>query len=256
MQTKALVLTGYGINCEQETKNAIEKTGGTADIVHLNELFENKKLLESYNLLVLPGGFAHGDDLGSAKVLANKFKFKLKDELLEFIRQGKLVIGICNGFQALVKMGLLPVPDFEQRVSITINASCKFEDRWVWLKANPASPCIFTKGMSYVALPVRHGEGRFVPRNDDELKAITDKNLFAMQYVDSKGQLAGYPHNPNGSVMNIAALCDETGRIFGIMSHPEAFREVYNCPYWKNGSIKEAQGLQFFKNAVDYLAAK
>lgn len=254
MQTKTLVLTGYGINCEQETKNSIEKVGGAATIVHMNELFENKKMLQGYNLLVLPGGFSFGDDIGSAKVWANKMKFKIKDELLEFIKNGNLVFGICNGFQALVKMGLLPVPDFEQRVTLTINASTKFEDRWVWLKANPNSPCIFTKGLDYITLPVRHGEGRLLPKNEDELNAITAKNLYALQYVDSRGKLAGYPWNPNGSIMNIAGICDESGRIFGLMPHPEAFREIYNCPYWKNKGVKEPQGLRIFKNAVDYFA--
>lgn len=256
MQTNALVLTGYGINCEQETKNVIEKVGGSAEIVHINELFEKTKSLSSYNLLVFPGGFAHGDDLGSGKVLANKFKFKLKNELLEFIKQGKLVMGICNGFQALVKLGLLPIPDFEQRVTLTVNASTKFEDRWVWLKTNPVSPCIFTKGLEYITLPVRHGEGRFLPKNENELDYITEKNLFAFQYVDSKGQLAGYPWNPNGAVMNIAGICDESGRIFGMMPHPEAFQEIYNCPYWKSANIKEAQGLRIFRNAVNYLASQ
>lgn len=256
MQTKALVLTGYGINCEQETKNAIEKVGGNAEIIHINMLFDREKSLSDYNFLVFPGGFAHGDDLGSGKVLANKFKFKLKDELLEFIKQKKLVMGICNGFQALVKLGILPIPDFEQRVTLTINTSTKYEDRWVWLKANPASPCIFTKGLGYFTLPVRHGEGRFLPRNDEELKNLVDKNLHALQYVDTRGQFAGYPWNPNGSVMNIAAICDESGKVFGIMPHPEAFREIYNCPYWKSANIKEAQGLRIFKNAVDYLASQ
>ncbi len=256
MQTKALVLTGYGINCEEETKNSIEKVGASAEIIHMNELFERKKSLNDYNFLVFPGGFAHGDDLGSGKVIANKFKFKLKDELLDFINRGNLVLGICNGFQALVKLGILPIPDFLQRVTLTINTSNKYEDRWVWLKANQASPCIFTNGLTYLTLPVRHGEGRFIPENDDELNYITSKNLHVFQYVDSKGQLAGYPWNPNGSVINIAGVCDESGRIFGMMPHPEAFREIFNCPYWKDGVVKEAQGLRIFKNAVDYLATR
>jgi phosphoribosylformylglycinamidine synthase len=253
MQTKALVLTGYGINCEQETKNAIEKVGGSAKIVHINELLENKTLLEEYNFFVFPGGFSFGDDIGSGKVLANKMKFRMKDELLSFIKNGGLILGICNGFQVLVKLGLLPVPDFNQRVTLTVNESGKFEDRWVWLKANSASPCIFTRGLQYTTLPVRHGEGRFLVKNEEELKRIKEKNLYVLQYVDRRGQLAGYPWNPNGSIMNIAGICDETGRIFGLMPHPEAFREVYNCPYWKNMNVKEAHGLKIFKNAVDYL---
>ncbi|HIH22158.1 TPA: phosphoribosylformylglycinamidine synthase subunit PurQ [Candidatus Micrarchaeota archaeon] len=253
MQCRALVLSGFGINCEDECKFVIEKTGGAAEIVHINELIEEPSIFEQYNFLVFPGGFAHGDDLGSGKVLANKMKYKLREPLSQFINSGKLVIGICNGFQVLVKMGLLPVPDFEQRITLTVNDSGKYEDRWVRLKINKQSPCVFTRGMEFLDVPVRHGEGKLIPKDDGELRFITDNNLHAVQYVNMKGELAGYPYNPNGSALNIAGICDKTGRVFGMMPHPEAFNSITNHPAWPFGIIKEAQGLRIFRNAVEYL---
>ncbi len=249
---KALVLTGYGINCEHESKYAFEKSGGDADIVHVNKVIENAKILEDYNLLLFPGGFSFGDDLGSGKVFANKLRYRLYDPIKEFVNSKKLVVGVCNGFQVLVKLGVLPVPDFQQRVTLTANDSGKFEDRWVFLKINQRSPCLFTTGIDYMLLPVRHGEGKFIAP-ESELNKIKEKNLVALEYVDRQGKPAGYPYNPNGSVDNIAGICDESGGIFGLMPHPEAFNMPQNCPYWPLGGVKEAMGLKVFKNAVKYL---
>ncbi len=256
MQTRALILSGYGLNCENETRYAVETAGGKADVIHINSVIANPSIFDNYNLFIIGGGFAHGDDLGSAKVLANKMKFKLTEPIEQFVRDGKLIMGICNGFQALVKLGLLPVPDFSQRVTLTVNDSGKFEDRWVNLKINQSSPCIFTKGMDYVQLPVRHGEGKLISKDEAEFKFIMENNLHTMQYVNERGELAGYPYNPNGAVANIASLCDKTGRIFGTMPHPEAFNHVTNHPYWPFGLVKEPMGVRFFKNAVDYLYSK
>ncbi len=252
MQLKTLVLSGYGINCEAESKYCVENAGGVADIVHVNRLVENPKMLESYNMLFIPGGFSFGDDLGSGKVLANRIKFRIADSLLDFAKQGKLVLGVCNGFQVLVKMGLLPEPDFHQRVTLTFNDSGHFEDRWVALKANERSPCVFTKGLKTILLPVRHGEGKFVAESSETLRSLVDNEQVCLQYVDEKGGLGGYPYNPNGSQLNIAGICDKSGRIFGTMPHPEAFNTVQNCPYWSTGFIKEAQGLRVFRNAAEY----
>ncbi len=256
MKLRALVLTGYGINCEQESRHAIEKSGGEATITHLNKVIGNPSLLEDYNMLFIPGGFSFGDSLGSGKVFSNKMKFRLEYPLQEFVKSGKLVMGVCNGFQVLIKMGLLPVPDFRQRVTMVGNDSGKFEDRWVLLKANRESPCIFTKGTEHMFLPVRHGEGKFVPSDDAALNELKRDNLIVFQYIDGEERLAGYPYNPNGSVENIAAICDKTGRIFGIMPHPEAFHMIENCPYWTKGKIREAQGLKIFRNAVEYIREK
>ncbi len=252
MTLNALVLYGYGINTEHESKYSIEKSGGKADIVHLNKILETPKILENYNMLMVPGGFAFGDDLGSGKVFGNKMKYHLSEQLSEFITAGKLIMGVCNGFQIVVKMGLLPKPDFKQRVSLTTNDSGHYEDRWVILKTNKDSPCVFTKDLDYMFVPVRHGEGKFIPKDEQTLKELKEKNQVVFQYVDENGTLAGFPHNPNGSVDNIAGICDESGRIFGMMPHPEAFNIPENSPYWVKGAVKEPLGLRLFKNAVDY----
>lgn len=254
MELHALILSGFGFNCDQESKHVVEKAGGKADLVHINDVIAQPTMLQDYNLLFFQGGFSFGDDLGAGKVVANKFRYKLGDHLLDFIKQNKLVLGVCNGFQVLVKLGLLPVPDYTPRVTIAVNSSGKFEDRWVYLKANKQSPCIFTKNMDLLMLPVRHAEGRVLPENKQELEFITQNNLHVLQYVDPKGTLASYPYNPNGSVFNIAGLCDQSGRVLGLMPHPEAFHSIENNPLWSSGQIKEAQGLHFFKNAVNYLA--
>ncbi len=256
MPLKALVLYGYGINCENESKYAIEKSGGKADILHLNAVLEKPKVLEDYNMLMIPGGFSFGDDLGSGKVFGNKMKFHLRDQLSDFIKSGKLVLGICNGFQVMVKMGLLPAPDYRQRVSLTTNDSGHYEDRWVILKANRESPCMFTKGLDYILVPVRHGEGKFIPADNSVLEDLRKNNQLVFQYVDDKGNLAGFPWNPNGSVDNVAGICDRTGRVFGMMPHPEAFNIVENCPYWIKGTVKEPLGLRLFRNAVEFMANK
>ena len=253
MRAKALVLSGYGINCENETKHSIEKVGGEADIIHVNELIEKPFLLDDYNFFIVPGGFTFGDDIGSGKVMANKLNYKLKENLKQFITDGKLILGVCNGFQVLTKLGVLPMPDFTQRVTLTVNESGRFEDRWVFLKINKSSPCIFTKDIEYMMLPIRHGEGRFVPNDEPIFEDLVKNNLHVAQYMGPGGKLSGYPYNPNGSVFNIAGICDGTGKIFGLMPHPEAFNIPQNCPYWTSEKITEGQGLKIFKNAVDYL---
>ncbi|MFN7991550.1 MAG: phosphoribosylformylglycinamidine synthase I [Candidatus Micrarchaeia archaeon] len=252
MGLKALVLYGYGINCENESRYAIEKSGGSADIVHLNTVLDDPKMLERYNMLMIPGGFSFGDDLGSGKVFGNKMRFRLHDQLDEFIKAKKLMLGICNGFQIMVKMGLLPEPDFQQKVSLTNNDSGHYEDRWVILKAEKGSPCIFTRDLDFLLVPVRHGEGKFIPRDDAMLRDLEANKQIVFRYVDENGTLAGFPYNPNGSVGNVAGICDRSGRIFGMMPHPEAFNIVENCPYWLKGVVKEPLGLRIFRNAARY----
>ncbi len=258
-KAKAAVLTGYGINADYELEHALAASGAEAKRLHINELINNPALLDDYNLLAFPGGFSYGDDLGSGKVVANKFRFKLKDKVMDFVKQGKLVIGICNGFQVIAKMGLLPYNDFEQKVTLTFNDSGKFEDRWVYVKINCRSPCVFTKGIDGLMLPVRHGEGKFVAPGS-VLKDLSDKSMIAMQYVNEKDEFAGYPYNPNGSVLNIAGICNEQGNVFGLMPHPEAYNIMANNPYWPNvkDRIKDwkGSGMKIFENAVAYLNEK
>jgi phosphoribosylformylglycinamidine synthase subunit PurQ / glutaminase len=255
-KAKAAVLCGYGINCEYETEYALRASGAEAQRVHVHDLIANPKMLEDFNLLAFPGGFSYGDDLGSGKVLANKMRFRMKEQMQEFVRQGKLVIGICNGFQMVAKMGLLPYNDFAQGATLMANDSGKFEDRWVYLKINQKSPCVFTRGISGLMLPVRHGEGKFLA-SAPVLRDIAAKNMIAMQYVNEKDELAGYPYNPNGSPMNIAGICNEQGNVFGLMPHPEAYSAMVNNPFWPSvkDRIKDwkGSGMKVFENAVSYL---
>ncbi|MDD5472529.1 MAG: phosphoribosylformylglycinamidine synthase I [Candidatus Methanoperedens sp.] len=256
MTSKVLVLTGYGINCDIETQHAFKIVGADAERVHLTDLISGDKKLADFHILALPGGFSFGDDIASGKVLANMIKYNLGEDIREFINAGKLIIGICNGFQAMVKMGLLPAFDGDyatQDVTLTFNDSGRFEDRWVHLKSNKSSKCIFTKGIENIYLPVRHGEGKFVAKNPQVLARLKKNNHIVFQYVNNEGKFAGYPHNPNGSVENIAAICDVTGRVFGMMPHPEAFQHRTNHPAWTREELpEEGAGVAIFRNAVEY----
>lgn len=257
MTPKVLVLTGYGINCDIETQHAFRIAGADAERVHLTDLINGTRQLSEFHILALPGGFSFGDDIASGKVLANMIKYNLREQVQDFIGEGKLIIGICNGFQAMVKMGLLPGFDgdyTEQEVTLTFNDSGRFEDRWVHLRANQMSKCVFTKGIESIYLPVRHGEGKFVVKNPGVLSRLKKDNNIVFQYTDGKGDLAGYPHNPNGSVDNIAGICDGTGRVFGMMPHPEAYQHRTNHPGWTREELpEEGAGVAIFRNAVEYV---
>ncbi len=271
---RALVVTGFGINCEEETAAAYRLAGAQARIAHLNDLFLEKLWLHDYQILHFPGGFSFGDDLGSGKVLANKMRYKrLKggelffDHLERFLADGNYILGICNGFQALVKMGLLPniAGSFEQEVTLTRNNSAKFEDRWVTCRARPdATP--FLKGIELIDLPVRHGEGKLVLRDAAVQAAVLEQGLNCLTYVDQAGEATeDYPANPNGSALCCAGLTDPSGHVFGLMPHPEAFLSIYNHPDWprkvREGGTRapadeSGQGLQIFRNIVDHVAGK
>ncbi|MCZ7358226.1 MAG: phosphoribosylformylglycinamidine synthase I [Candidatus Methanoperedens sp.] len=256
MTPKVLVLTGYGINCDMELAHAFRLAGADAERVHLSDLINGSKELSDFHILALPGGFSFGDDIASGKVLANMIKYNLGEQLGQFIDSGKLIIGICNGFQAMVKMGLLPAFDGDyvtQDVTLTFNDSGRFEDRWVHLKGNPEAKCVFTKGVGNIYLPVRHGEGKFIVKSPQVLARLRKNSHVVLQYVDREGNFAGYPHNPNGSVDSIAAICDETGRVFGMMPHPEAFTHRTNHPSWTREELpEEGAGVAIFRNAVEY----
>ncbi len=266
-KVKAIVLTGNGTNCEMEMAHACELAGAdVVDIVHISELLFGEKRLANYSFLNLPGGFLDGDDLGSAKAGANRFLHAriaganemLIEDLLKFIADGKLVLGVCNGFQLMVKLGLLPALDgnfTKQSSTLTFNDSGRFEDRWVYLKANAQSPCVFTKGIDVAYYPVRHGEGKFVPESQDILEEIKKKNLVALQYSTAEGALTmDYPANPNGSTSAIAGLCNESGRLFGLMPHPEAYLHRTNHPRWTREDLpEEGEGIAIFRNAFDFI---
>lgn len=257
----ALVLTGYGINCDYETADAFSRAGATASRVHLNDVIANSAMLRDYQILAVPGGFSFGDDVASGKILANRLRYKLGDALKQFVADGKLVIGICNGFQVLVKMGMLPMldGDFQQEVTLTHNDSGRFEDRWVNLQATQNTHCVWVKGLDRLELPIRHGEGKFIPRDGSVLDTLRNRGMIALRYCRADGSAAQgqFPENPNGSIDDVAGICDTTGRVFGLMPHPEAHTERTHHPRWtREDRPEEGIGLRVFRNAVEYLASK
>lgn len=281
-QVNALVITGYGTNSHVETAHAARLGGADrADVIHFSDIVAADVRLEDYEFLVFPGGFLDGDDLGAAQAAAQRWLHltdrsghPLLDSLAAFIDAGGLVLGICNGFQLLVKLGVLPGlpredagPDmpagrtgaarFERQVSLSHNVSARFEDRWVRLAPNPSSPCVFTRGLDPdvgLAMPVRHGEGRLVTRDGATLRRLVEANLVALSYADPQSGLPteAYPANPNGSPLGIAGITDPSGHVLGLMPHPEAFHHPTNHPGWTRGE-KAVPGTALFRNAVDYL---
>ncbi len=241
---------------------AFALAGAEVERVHVNQLITGARNLKDYHILALPGGFSFGDDIGAGKVLATKFKYNLQESLQQFIADGKLIIGICNGFQVMVKLGILPGMNGDyrsQQVTLTFNDSSRFEDRWVYLDMLP-SKCVFTRDIERIYLPVRHGEGKFIPKDKTILQKLYQNNQIVAKYVDPAGnQNPVFPWNPNGSVDSIAAICDATGRIFGMMPHPEAHLSATNNPSWArtkaagNALPAAGMGLQIFQNAVKYV---
>ena len=266
MKTKAIVITGNGTNCETEAAHACSLGGfDEVRIAHISELLAGDVRLEEFHFLNLTGGFLDGDDLGSAKAQANRLKFAkvdeleehLIDQLLRFVKDGKPILGVCNGFQLMVKMGLLPAFDgnyLRQEATLTFNDCGRFQDRWVYLKTNPDSPSIFTRGIEKgVYFPIRHGEGKFVASSPTVLKMLEERNLAVLKYSvpDYSSSTMEFPLNPNGSENAIAGICDETGRLMGLMPHPEAFTHFTNHPRWTREDLAEdGEGLILFKNAA------
>lgn len=265
MAVTTLVITGYGTNCEVECAHAAKLAGvDSVEIVHFSDIVHGRTLLGNCNFIIFPGGFLDGDDLGAAQAAAQRWKHTtpvtgapLVEQLLEFIENGGLILGICNGFQLLVKLGLLPALDgayLERQVSLAHNASARYEDRWCHLTVNEKSPCIYTKGLKSLYIPVRHGEGNLVPKDQATLLRLQEENLIVAQYAhpESGAPTQEYPYNPNGSPLGIAGLCDPTGRIFGLMPHPEAYNHPTNHPGWTRGE-GSSLGITIFENAVTYL---
>ncbi len=255
---RTIVLRAAGSNCDVETAFAFESVGASAELVHINRLVRGEVRLADYDILAIPGGFTYGDDISAGKILANELRYKLADQVERFHQDGKLILGICNGFQVLVKSGLLPsghIRDGKQRVTLTANDSGKFEDRWVYLEPNPASPCVFTRGIEgKITLPVAHAEGKFVPADDSVLHELQRNGQIVFRYVGPNGEPPAYPWNPNGSVDNVAALCDPTGRILGMMPHPERHFDPTHYPRWtREGLLPEGHGVAIFRNAVEYV---
>lgn len=263
-EVHALVVTGNGTNCHKESAYALEQAGAKAEVAFFSDLTAGRVSLDDYRFLLFPGGFLDGDDLGAAQAAALRWKFAttkdgapLLDQLKAFLDKGGLVLGICNGFQLLVKLGLLPALDgeyFSRQATLSLNDSGRFEDRWVHLKADPESPCVFTKGLDRLEMPVRHGEGKLYCKDEGVLSALRERHLAPLHYIDPENGEAAqdYPANPNGSPFGIAALTDPTGRIMGLMPHPEAYNHRTNHPRWTRGE-DSVLGTVLLKNGVDYL---
>ncbi|MDD5746557.1 MAG: phosphoribosylformylglycinamidine synthase I [Candidatus Omnitrophica bacterium] len=253
---KALIIRTAGTNCDQETKVALELLRVRVTMMHVNELIKGGDRIDRYQIVAFPGGFTYGDDIAAGKILANELKMKLGDELQKFLARNGLMIGICNGFQVLVKMGILPGnKDWRQEATLSCNDSGKFEDRWVYLTKPAATCCVWTRGIDKVIyLPVAHGEGKFITKDPGTGQRLRDNGQVVFQYCDKNGNDAGYPANPNGSVGAIAGICDTTGRIFGLMPHPErcVFRTQH--PRWtREKPTLVPDGLAIFRSAVDFL---
>lgn len=253
---KVLILRTAGTNCDYETRYAFEKAGAKVDVVHINTLLANRELLKGYQILTLPGGFTYGDDVSAGKILANQIKYNLEEDIKTFITEKKLILGICNGFQALTKVGLLPAMNkHQQEATLTFNDSNKFEDRWIYLKVcSNKSAFIKDTDIASIYLPIAHGEGKFVTKDETVLNRITTNHQVVFKYVNERGEESGYPWNPAGSIQNIAGICDPTGQILGMMPHPERYVEPTQHPRWTRNGLKEwGDGFFVFKNAVQYV---
>jgi len=245
-KVKVLVLRGPGTNCDVETMFAFEQAGAAVSRVHVNRFVRGHERLSDYQIMVVPGGFTYGDDIAAGKVLANELRAGLGEDVRRFVDGGGLILGICNGFQVLVKAGILSVNGGSTAVTLANNDSGRFECRWVHMTVNPKSPCIFTRGIERIYLPVAHAEGKVVAAGD-----VPPSNVV-LYYADEHGNRgAGYPYNPNGSVADIAGMCDDTGRVFALMPHPERFIRGTQHPQWtRRGGGERGDGLRIFENAV------
>jgi phosphoribosylformylglycinamidine synthase len=250
---RVLILRAPGANCDEETQFAFTQAGAFAERVHINRLREEPALLHRYQILVVPGGFTYGDDVAAGKILANQLTHFLGETLRRFRDAEKLILGICNGFQALLKAGLIIPPDQDGPLAtLTNNTSGKFEDRWIYLQAKPEK-CLFLKGCDRLHLPVAHGEGRLIVREPWILQGLDQAGQVVLRFVDAEGNPGEYPVNPNGSEDGVAGLCDASGRVLGLMPHPERHVLPTQHPRWtREGLAEEGDGLRLFRNAVEY----
>src|SRR5262245_40081917 len=250
---RVLILRSPGANCDAETQFAFEQAGAQAERVHINRLREEPGLLKKYQVLAIPGGFTYGDDVAAGKILGNQLRHFLGDALRSFRDAEKLVLGICNGFQALLKAGLIVLPDEDGPVAtLAQNQAGKFEDRWIRLRAHP-DRCPFLKDYDELELPVAHGEGRLIVREEWILQGLKQSGQVVLSYIGPDGGPPAYPHTPSGSQENVAGLCDVSGRVLGLMPHPERHVLPTQHPRWtRRGLADEGDGLRLFRNAVQF----
>lgn len=265
-KVNVMVLRTAGTNCDQETGFAFESCGAKVDFVHINRLIKKEISLQDYHILAIPGGFSYGDDIISGRILANELRYKLGEDIKKFIRARKLIIGICNGFQVLVRAGILPGGlgkdqgkdiDLRQTATLTYNDSGRFEDRWIHLRLDGRS--VWTEGIDKIIyLPVAHGEGKFMVPDEALLKQLQDNQQIIFRYTAADGPAPQYPENPNGSMDHIAGITDRTGRILGLMPHPERHFLFQQHPFWTR-LLKKAgrgEGARIFENGVRYVKEK
>jgi phosphoribosylformylglycinamidine synthase subunit PurQ / glutaminase len=267
MRPKVLILRAPGTNCDEESAHAFALAGGVPERWHINQLLEKPARVADFQILCIPGGFSFGDDIAAGRILGNQLQHHLADAMEEFRTAGKLIIGICNGFQILLKTNLLAPPDANgPTATLTLNESGRFEARWVRLEIEPAN-CVFLQGIRAMELPVAHAEGRFVVRDSNVFAEMEKNGRFVMRYArapDSKARNSQppapspqspvpYPANPNGAIGNVAGICDPTGRVLGLMPHPERFVDRTQHPRWTREPERTAgDGLRVFQNAVRY----
>ena len=251
-QPRILILRAPGTNCDAETAFAFEQARGLPEVLHLNRLLESPQLASEFQILCIPGGFSYGDDVAAGRIFANQLRHHLADVFREFRESGKLLLGICNGFQVLVKSGLLDTDDAEgPATSLAWNDSGKFLDRWVQLRSD-GSKCVFLVGIKKLFLPIAHAEGKFVARDETTLDRLEDAGQLVLCYSCEGGAT---DYNPNGSMRDVAGMCDLTGRVLGLMPHPERFIDPTQHPQWTRlPEQKEGAGLQLFRNAVRYFS--
>jgi len=259
MPPRVLILRAPGTNCDEETRYAFEQAGGVAERIHILRLLERPPLADAFQILCIPGGFSYGDDLAAGRILANQIRHHLDESLRAFRESGKLILGICNGFQVLMKSGLLLENDDSGPVAtLTWNDSGRFEDRWVTLRAT-GGRCAFLSGIDRLELPVAHAEGKFVTRNEPILSNLDTAGQLVLRYATKSSadplDPVAYPENPNGSMADVAGVCDPSGRVLGLMPHPERFIDPTQHPRWTREPVRDARdGLRIFQNAVGYFA--
>jgi phosphoribosylformylglycinamidine synthase len=252
-----LILRAPGTNCDRESAFAFEKAGAKTETLHVNRLLENPQIVERFQILCIPGGFSYGDDVASGRIFANQIQHHMADAFAKFKADGKLVLGICNGFQVIIKLGILLAPDAEKgpAATLTLNDSGKYEDRWVRLRVD-GSKCVFLKGIETMYLPVAHAEGKFVTRDAAALDELASAGQLVLRYVSQRDGQSGpavFPDNPNGSLADVAGICDATGRVLGLMPHPERHIDPMQHPRWTRGEGGAVgDGFQIFVNAVEY----
>ncbi len=249
---KVLILRAPGTNCDFEAQFAFEQAGAVAERIHINRLREEPKLLHRFQILMLPGGFSYGDDVAAGKIQAVQLAHFLGEEIRKFRDEGKLILGVCNGFQVLIKAGLLVLPDEDGPLATLSYNTHGYQDRWLYVKVT-SNKCPFLKGITMMHVPMAHGEGNFVCRKDWILRGLEQAGQVVLKYVDEQGRPGGYPINPNGSQGDVAGLCDATGRVLGLMPHPERHALPTQHPRWtREGLKKEGDGMQMFRNAVEF----